>query len=196
MERNGVWKEDQRHYEVDEKVQGTRRERFIKCNGPAKSPILSAWLPAFALAEKKRRFTIEVLFPESAAISEVQIQMSGKETLRTQAGKNVSTEGIEFWPRSNPDQKTELFADQSVKVIRSEQTLLGSRLILILSDAANAIGSGTRDGLQMDLSGIIPVQRGISNSATRLTTRLNISVPPGQQLSIPKASSKKSKPSR
>ncbi|MBL8818201.1 MAG: transglutaminase domain-containing protein [Planctomyces sp.] len=187
IERSGIWVENLSHYSVNEKVQGTRRTRIIQSPAPAWSPAISSWLPKFVTKQTQRRSSVSVLFPETAAIAEIQISVKGRQGVRSKKGKALVAKHIEYWPKDAPDQKNAVYVDDLDQVVLAEQPLMGGRMILERSDAATALGSGNSAGLQVELTGMIPVRNGIPNPETRRVTRMRISVPQGQQLVIPQS---------
>ena len=190
VERSGRWLSEDAVYEVSELAQATRRTYRMATSPQARSSVMTAWIPT-ALSNNQVQDSFAVLFPETAAVVEVQAKQRADQLIRIQNGKSISVRRIEFWPVIDPTRKTTLYVDDSNIVVRSEQPLLGSTLVMEKCDAATALGTGGMESLDVDLASVVPVDRPISNPEQRQETKLRMTVPSPGQLQLPESNHQK-----
>ena len=184
IQRSGRWIPEEAAYEISELTQATRRTFSMPSGPQGRSSIMSAWVPDYLMSTSMPK-RVPVLFPETAAVVEIELRRQGSQSLRTKAGQTKNVHRLEFWPTVDPSAKTTLFVDDTHSVVRSEQPLLGSLLIMDRCDADTALKAGGPGSLDIDLAGIVPVNRPIPNPENWRSIHLQMTAPAPAQLLLP-----------
>lgn len=190
IERTGVWLPADTVYEITERVQATRRTTRLPATQQPRSPVISEWAFAEAVGGA-RRFRRAVLFPETAAVVDVDFELAGQQSLRLSDGRTITVTRLHFWPTTDPALRTSLYVSAEGQVLRSEQPLLGGTLTLERTDAATALGAADLAALDLDVASLIPLSRPITDPAHRSQTRLKLTMPSGEPLQLPEATFQK-----
>ncbi len=184
IQRSGRWIPQDAAYEISELAQATRRTFSMPSGPQGRSSIMSAWVPDYLMNSSMPK-RVPVLFPETAAVVEIELRHQGSQSLRTKTGQTKDVQRLEFWPTVDPSAKTTLFVDDTNSVVRSEQPLLGSLLVMDRCDADTALKAGGIRSLDVDLSAIVPVNRPIPNPENWRSIHLQMTVPAPAQLMLP-----------
>lgn len=184
MERTGIWNEKERAYQLTEKSGGLKNSELLPCAEPVHSPIFNGWMPVVAAANN-RGWTSPVLFPETAAVADLKLHRTPDQALKLPDGRKFKATRIEYWPSSEPDQRSSLYYDEEGRTLLIEQSMLGETLRIIRSDAATAMGEENLESLDLQFRTVLPLKRAIANVANSPSIRLVLTAGETEQLSLP-----------
>jgi hypothetical protein len=140
---------------------------------------------ASASRDTQRLWTSAVLFPETAAIVDIQIHSAGAQSLKLPDGKTIAVTRFDYWPDNSPDTKSSLYYDDRLSVVLMEQPLMGQTLRLERTDAAAALGENTIEALDLQFNSVLPLKRQLNSPGRSESLRLSITVSPAEQISLP-----------
>jgi hypothetical protein len=183
IERNGHWDERLQLFSIEEKVQASRRRYSLAAPRSVRSPIFSGWIPGSVDAEL-RRDTWAVLFPETTAVANITVQFEGRRSISTDSGKDLTTDMISYYPANTPSQKTKIYIDRDNVVQLQQKDILGGQLRLQRTTAETALATIKGRSLDLDINGIVPINRvpRLSASQQQLTLELHTPGVPGFQV--------------
>jgi len=184
IERSGVWNSEKSGFDVIEKVGGLLHTELLPAKVPPRSAILSAWVEV-ASRDSQRLWTSPVLFPETAAIVDIQIHAVGGQSLKLSDGKTIAITRFDYWPSNAPEMKSSLYYDDRFSLVRMEQPLMGQTLKLERTDAAGALGESTLAVLDLQFNSVVPVKRPLTNLDRAESLRLSVTVGPAEQIGLP-----------
>lgn len=184
MERTGIWNEKERAYQLTEKAGGLQNSELLPCATPVNSPVFNGWMP-IAAAANNRGWMSPVLFPETAAVADLKLHRTPDQTLKLSDGRKFKATRIEYWPSSEPDQRSSLYYDAEGRTLLIEQSMLGETLRIIRSDAATAMGEENLESLDLQFRTVLPLKRAIANVANAPSIRLVLTAGETEQLSLP-----------
>ncbi len=184
LERTGAWIPEKSAFELTEKVDGTSHRELLPSPVQPRSAIFPAWL-ASASSDNDKLWTSAVLFPETAAIVDMEIRREGGQSLQLANGKRIAVTRFDYWPTNSPEMKSSIFYDEQHSVLRIEQPLAGQILRLERTDAANALGQESMESLDLQFSSVLPLKRQLPNLQSSSSLRLRISVAALEQISLP-----------
>ena len=183
LQRTGVWNTDNTGFDLTETSAGTSRSELLPANVHPRSAILPAWM-ATASRNSQKLWTSPVLFPETAAIADIEIHQAGAQSLQTGEGKTIQVTRIDYWPTNSPEMKSSVFYDDREFVVRIEQPLMGQTLRLERTDAAGAFGAESLQGLDLQFRGALPLRKAPQKLDQGETLRLKLTVGTEEQISL------------
>ncbi len=190
IERTGTWNIDKSGFDITEKIAGTTHRQLLTSPVQPYSPIFPAWLAVDSKNAARLR-TVAVMFPETAAIVDIEIRHAGEQSLRDPAGKTIVADRFDYWPTRNPEMKSSVYyetqqtSDGRQAAVRMEQMLAGQTLTLQKTDAALALGQESMEALDLQFSSIMPLKRPLPNIERTESVRLTISVGTSEQIALP-----------
>ena len=191
-ERSGRYIPERRVFEIEEKVHATRRSFDLRVPGDVYSPVLSTWLPSVVL-QSNGRVSLPVLFPESAAVSDISADRRLPREIRLNGLKKITATEILFSPRGDPGKLTRLYVDGDGQVLKHERKILGGTLTLEKSSPENALAAVTTGSLDLDVRALIPIDRMIRPSAVGGSLVLEVAVKNGYLRDIPETAFQKTR---
>ncbi|MEZ6040500.1 MAG: transglutaminase-like domain-containing protein [Planctomycetaceae bacterium] len=185
LERSGRWNSETSTYDVSELVQATRHEFRISSGSPARSSMITEWMPSVLTRQNRSISRFPVLFPETVAIADIEVRDKGSQTVRLQNGTSASARRFDFWPVIDQTRITTMYITEQGQVLRTEQPMLGSKLVFEPADAMAAMGHGNTKSLDLELASIIPIDRPLPNDENWQQVRLRMTVPSPGHLFLP-----------
>ncbi len=182
--RTGVWNTNNSGFDLAETTAGTSRSELLPASVHPRSAILPAWM-ATASRNSQKLWTSPVLFPETAAIADIEIHQTGEQSLQTGEGKTIQVTRIDYWPTNSPGTKSSVYYDDREFVVRIEQPLMGQTLRLERTDAAGAFGAESLQALDLQFRGALPLRKAPQNPDQGETLRLKLTVGANEQVSLP-----------
>ncbi len=183
LHRTGVWNTDKTGFDLTENAAGTARSELLPATAQPRSAILPAWIAA-ASRNSQKSWTSAVLFPETAAISDMEIHQAGAQSLQTDGGRTIPVIRFDYWPTQTPEMKSSVYYDERQFVIRMEQPLMGRTLRLERTDAPGALGAESLQGLDLQFRSALPLQKAQQNQFEGNSIRLKLTVGTAEQISL------------
>ncbi|MFO1000025.1 MAG: transglutaminase-like domain-containing protein [Planctomycetaceae bacterium] len=184
VERSGRWNGEKSAFELTESAGGAVRREMLTSLVQPRSAIFPGWLPA-ASTGVQRLWTSAVLFPETSAIVDVEIERGRTQSLQLADGTTIAVVRYNFWPTSHPEMKSSVYYNSEMIPVRIEQPLIGQTLRLDLTDAANALGQDSMESLDLQLQAALPVKRQLTNLDNSPSLSLKVAVGSSEQIDLP-----------
>ena len=184
LQRSATWNAARQAFLIHADPTDPKKTELLQSVVQPRSPILFAWLAAPEL-ERPRQWSSAVLFPETAAIVDVEIRQLPPQSLRLKDGATIAVTRHDYWPTNQPELRSSVYYDHELAVVLAEQPLLGRTLRFYRTDAATALGEENLQSLDLQFLTALPLRRPLLNPERSNVVRMMISVGASEQISLP-----------
>lgn len=184
IQRSATWDDGRNSFVIRNYAAETVEPETIHSRVQPRSPILPSWLMA-EYVERPQSWASAVLFPETAAIVDVEIRQSPPQSIRLRDGKTIAVMRIDYWPRNQPETASSVYYDSEFQVVQIEQPLLGKTLTFHRTDAATALGEENLQALDLQFLTALPLRRPLLNPEKCNVARMKFSVGDSEQIALP-----------
>ena len=184
LQRSATWNAARQAFLIHADPTDPKKTDLLQSVVQPRSPILFAWLAAPEL-ERPRQWSSAVLFPETAAIVDVEIRQLPPQSLRLKDGATIAVTRHDYWPTNQPELRSSVYYDHELAVVLAEQPLLGRTLRFYRTDAATALGEENLQSLDLQFLTALPLRRPLLNPERSNVVRMMISVGASEQISLP-----------
>ncbi len=184
LQRSATWNAARQAFLIHADPTDPKKTELLQSVVQPRSPILFAWLAAPEL-ERPRQWSSAVLFPETAAIVDVEIRQLPPQSLRLKDGATIAVTRHDYWPTNQPELRSSVYYDHELAVVLAEQPLLGRTLRFYRTDAATAFGEENLQSLDLQFLTALPLRRPLLNPERSNVVRMMISVGASEQISLP-----------
>ncbi|MEJ7590333.1 MAG: transglutaminase-like domain-containing protein [Planctomycetaceae bacterium] len=184
LQRSATWNAARQAFLIHSDPTDPKRTELLQSVVQPRSPILLAWLAAPEL-ERPQQWSSAVLFPETAAIVDVEIRQMPAQSLRLKDGSTIAVTRHDYWPSNQPELRSSVYYDNELDVVLIEQPLLGRTLRFYRTDAATAFGEENLQSLDLQFLTALPLRRPLLNPERSNVVRMMISVGDSEQIFLP-----------
>ncbi|MCA9050468.1 MAG: transglutaminase domain-containing protein [Planctomycetaceae bacterium] len=186
VERTGQRTGGESRFLIQEKITATRRDYETEAPEDTRSPVMTTWLTQ-SVSDGSSRAIVPVMFPETAAVSDLRIQSHPQRTVRLPDGRSVALHRWTVAPEAELTSVTTMYADDNGTVVRQEKSLLGGLLTFDLVPAETALSAVAGRSLDLEAAAVIPVDRLLTPTAAKREIILDVVVPEGLSVTVPNA---------
>jgi hypothetical protein len=184
IQRSATWDAERHAFLIRSDAAEPTKTETLQARVQPRSPILPSWLLVKDV-ERPQRWGSAVLFPETAAIVDIEIRQMPPQSLRLKDGTTIAVTRLDYWPGNQPEMRSSVYYDNELQTVLVEQPLLGKTLRFYRTDAATALGEENLQALDLQFLTALPLRRPLLNPEKGNVTRMKFSVGESEQISLP-----------